>query len=141
MGRKKAESRSLTARQETAIRELLVQPTICKAAQNAQVSEAKLRRWLTESGFQARYRGARREALEGSARFLHAASGSAANVLWQIAREEKHSAAARVSAARAIIQLSLRGVEILDVLPRLEAVEAELYAAEHELTPSRGAGQ
>src|SRR5271155_4426672 len=65
----KRESRRLTARQETAIRELLVQQTIRKAAQAAHVSEATLRRWLDgHAEFQRRYREARRELLEGSAR-------------------------------------------------------------------------
>lgn len=130
----KRESRRLTARQETAIRELLVQQTIRKAAQAAHVSEATLRRWLDgHAEFQRRYREARRELLEGSARYLHAASGSAAGKLWQIARDEKHSASARVSAARAIIELSMRAMEMLDVLPRLDALETELCAAEFRL--------
>lgn len=134
MQRKRTSPHPLTARQEAAIRELLVQPTIRKAAQAAHVSEATLRRWLDGNAeFQRRHRAARRELLEGSARYLHAASASAANALWQIAREEKHSAAARVSAAKAIIELSMRGMEMLDVLPRLDAVEAQLCAAESRL--------
>jgi hypothetical protein len=142
MQRKRTDPHRLTARQEAAVRELVVQPTVRKAAEAARVSEANLRRWLSgHAAFQRRYRAACRELIEGSARYLHAATGSAASKLWQVAQNEKHSAAARVSAARAIIQLSMRATDMLDVLPRLEGVEAELCAAEQQLALPNEAGQ
>jgi hypothetical protein len=124
--RQRRDPRALTPRQESALRELLSQPTIRKAAAAANVSEAKLRQWLAvHVNFQIRYRDARRELIEGAAKYLNAVSLNAANVLWLIAHEEKHSTASRVSAARATIGLNLRCIELLDVLPRLEAIETE----------------
>ena len=134
--------RALTSQQEKALHELLVQPTIRKAADNAGVSESTLRRWLAgHAGFRARYRDSRRELFEGGAKHLCAASMSAANTLWQIAREDRHSAAARVSAARAIIEFSVRGIEMLDVLPRLETVEMQLALAEPDAALEGGAAR
>jgi hypothetical protein len=128
--RRRPNHRALTRLQESALHELMVQPTIRKAAAAANVREARLRQWLAGNvNFQTRHREARRELIEGAARYLNAASANAANVLWLIARDEKNSTASRASAAKAIIELSLRGIELLDVLPRLEAIEAELLSA------------
>jgi hypothetical protein len=63
----KVERKSIGAQQEAAIAALLRTPQLGTAAAEAGVDEAVLRRWLKEPTFLARYRAARRAAMEDAA--------------------------------------------------------------------------
>src|SRR3954468_8775361 len=63
----KVERKSIGAQQRDAIAALLRMPHVEAAAAMAGVDEAALRRWLEEPTFLARYRAARRAAVEDAA--------------------------------------------------------------------------
>jgi hypothetical protein len=105
----------LTHKQEALIAALLSEATHADAAAKAGVSEATLYRWLRLPAFQASYRQARRELVEGAIGRIQAATGQAVDTLVAVAKVgEKDSD--RVRAAVAILDHAFRGIEKADAL-------------------------
>ena len=77
----KVERKSIRAQQEAAIAALLRMPQVGDAAAMAGVDEAVLRLWLKDPTFLARYRAARRAALEDTADQLRRLADGAVQAL------------------------------------------------------------
>lgn len=116
----------MTRKRDLAIAALLQMPTIAAAAGRAGIAESTLLRWLRLPAFQESYKAARREAVGAAIATLQRAAGDAVLALQIIIRDKEAPASSRVSAARAIIDFAIRGVEIEDILARLEALENEV---------------
>jgi integrase len=112
-------------RKEAAIIGLLLEPSFEKAAKRAGVSESTLWRWLRLPEFQEAYRSARRESVSQAIGALQRASSEAVEALRKIMKNTKAPATARVNAARSILEFAIKGMEIEDILARLEALENE----------------
>jgi hypothetical protein len=112
----------LTARQEQAIGALLCHATVRDAAAAIAVSESTLYRWLADSSFSHRYRAARRVLVEAAVGVLQAATAEAVATLRAALTSDRPGD--RIKAALGIIDRSVRGVEIMDLLERVEALEA-----------------
>ncbi len=114
---------------EQALAALLCSPTIAAAAKQASLSEATLLRWLkTDEIFKADYQAARREVVSLAVTGLQRAAGGAVAVLVEVAEDDSAPASSRVSAARTILDYSLRAVELEDLQARVEALEEVLKA-------------
>jgi phage terminase small subunit len=122
----------LTYRQEQAIAGLLTASTLTEAAKHAGISEATLWRWLKREEFQVAYRAARREAVAQAVAQLQQTSGEAVQALRSIMANPAARDGARVTAARAILELALKAVELEDLESRLAALES------HLATPTAG---
>src|ERR1043165_1854735 len=109
----------LTAKQTRAMLALLQHPTLKEAAAAVGVGESTLWRWSQTPEFKAAYLDARREAVKQSIAHLQSATGEAVTCLRDVMKSTKASDAAKVSAARAVIELSLKAVEIEDLAERL----------------------
>lgn len=109
--------------EDRAIAALLSEPTIVQAAAKAEVSESTLARWLSEPSFRVRYRDARRQVVEHAVSGLQQAAGKAVSVLVAIAEDGAVPPAARVSAAKIILDQSFRGIEVLGLADRIEQLE------------------
>jgi hypothetical protein len=114
----------LSRKEETAISALLTQGTLAEAASLAGIGEATLRRWLQRDDFQAAYRGARREAVSQAVAHLQRISGEAVEALRTIMNDDQKPSSARVTAARVILELSIKAVELEDLAVRIAALEA-----------------
>jgi hypothetical protein len=79
---------------------------------------------LRDPSFSERYKAARRDVTEHLIMRLQSDSTKAAKVLMDVAEDTSAPASARVSAARTIIEQALRGVEIRDLMERIDALEA-----------------
>ena len=111
-------------REETAIAALLSEPTIAKAATRAGISESTLLRWLQDPEFKAKHRAARRSIVEGAIGRLQQASMQAADAL---ARNLTCGVpAVEVGAAKAVFELTAKGLELLDFAERLAVIEQVL---------------
>lgn len=119
-------------KQEKAVAALLSEKTIAGAASLAGVSEATLLRWLKEEGFATAYRTARREVVTHAVCRLQRASSEAVDTLCAVASDATAPASSRVAAARAILDASLRAIEIEDLGTRVEEMEARLAALDEE---------
>ncbi len=119
-------SGALTRKQEAAITALLAQPSMKDAAASAGVSVPTLWRWLQNDDFQSAYMKARRESVRQAVAHLQQASGEAVDVLREVMNGKEATAAARVSAARAIIEFAIKAVEVEDLAERVKQLEALL---------------
>ncbi|MGA9773671.1 MAG: hypothetical protein WBV94_31865 [Blastocatellia bacterium] len=116
----------LTVKQEAAILALLSQRTTRAAAKSAGVNEATLWRWLQEPEFQAAYTKARRETVKQAIARLQQNASRAVDTLKEVMTDKKAVSFARVSAAKAILDYSLKAVELEDLAERIEALESKM---------------
>jgi hypothetical protein len=100
---------------------LLSEPTIEAAATRAGISEPTLWRWLADPAFQRRYRDARRQVVEHAVSGLQRASGEAVDTLRR--NLTCGVPAAEISAAKSIMDFSLKAVELVDLAERVEELE------------------
>jgi hypothetical protein len=114
--------------EDAAIIALLSEPTIAEAATKAGLGERTLMRWLAEPIFRSRYREARRQVVEHAVSQLQRAAGTAVETLTSIARDAAAPQAARVSAAKTILDQAFRGLETLDLVEEVAALKRQLVA-------------
>jgi hypothetical protein len=112
----------LTPKQSRLIAFLLTAPTVRAACRKAGVSERAYRAWKGRPDFRDALAAARRDALAAAVGLLHGLAAPAARALRAALRADR--AGDRIRAAMAIIDRAVAGAELLDILPRLEALEA-----------------
>ena len=125
----KGHGEKLSRNQERAIAALLVHPTMLAAAAAAGVSEVTLWRWMQIPEFKEQYRLARREAVSQAVGHLQGACSVAVVALTDISQDVSCPASARVSAARTVLELALKGVELEDLAVRVEELELQVTRA------------
>jgi hypothetical protein len=116
-------SDKLNAKQYRALAALVSEPTIRQAAKVAGVPEKTLFNWLKNADFDTAYRTARRESVQQATARLQYASSAAVSVLCQLMANTATHASIRLSAAKTILELSIKTLEIDDLAARLEALE------------------
>jgi len=116
----------ISRKQDTAIGALLSRPTISAAAESVGIGESTLRRWLKDRDFLAAYRAARREAVSQAVGHLQGACSVAVVALTDISQDVNSPASARVSAAKSILELALKGVELEDLAVPVEELESQV---------------
>lgn len=118
-----AETEPFGRRKELAISALLANSTITRAAAQAGISERTIRRWMRDPVFVRRYREERTRTLEATTNLLRKESVRAVRTLASIAGNSRAPVTARVSAARAIVELTFKGVELHDLEERIGQLE------------------
>ena len=115
--------KSLTTKQQRAIVALLNQHTMAKAAEEAEVGERTLYRWLEDADFAAAYRRARREAFGQAIALTQRYAPVAVNTLAQVMLDREATHNSKVAAATALLRFARDGVELDDLAARVEALE------------------
>jgi len=113
----------MRGRSEQVIAAILAAPTLKDAAASLGCTPRTVQRWMKHEGFRKQYERAKAELLEGSINALRGAGWQGVSTLREVARDTKTPAAARVSAARAILELLLRGIETQELAERIERLE------------------
>lgn len=121
-------SQKLSGKQEKAILALLSELTYEAAAKKSGVDPRTLYRWLREPQFYAAWCEARRTNLRRATARLQTAAHFAVNCLLRVMADEMAPHAAKVAAARAVLDSAYRATESDDFSSRLEALEAALAA-------------
>ena len=121
----KGHGEKFSRKKEAAILSLLTHNTISEAAHACGVGEVTLWRWLQNPEFQEAYRQAKREAFSQAISRLQAESGKAVATLVEIATTGQKESA-RVMAARTILELAVRAVEVEELEERVSKLEAML---------------
>jgi hypothetical protein len=116
----------LPAKQETFLSALLSHATIKEACAGAGISETTGWRYLNDEKFKERYRVAQRRVVEHTILRLRADAGEAVKALREIIGDETAPSSARVAAARTILEITFKSVELYDVEARMDALEANL---------------
>lgn len=111
---------------DRAILALLEYPTITEAAKRAGVGRATLQRWLADESFQGRLRAARTAIFDQTLTAIQSASAEAISTLRAALSHPMAKWPTRVKAASKILDLSLRGGEMRELVARIEALESAL---------------
>ena len=119
----KGHGEKLSRKQEQAIIALLTESTISAAAARVGIGEVTLWRWLQREEFQAEYKRARREAVSQAIAAIQQASAEAVQTLRDIMADSEASASSRVAAAKAVLELALKAVELEDIDERVTLLE------------------
>ncbi len=115
-----------TRRTDEAVAALLTEPTIADAASKCHISTRTLKRWLTLPSFKDRYTDAQRELLTAALNRLRTSGHDAVGVLRDVSQDTEAGSAARVAAARSLIELLLRGCAFDELEARLQKLEQAL---------------
>ena len=113
-------------KKDAAILALVTEPTIADAAKKAGISHATLHRWLQIKDFKDAYREAKREVVSAAIARLQRTATEAVDALRDVMNDAESPANARVSAARAILELAIKAIELEDLEARVEQLEALL---------------
>jgi hypothetical protein len=132
----------LPAKQEQALRALLSHPTHKEAALNAGISETTLWRYTQNPEFARKLREARRDAVNHAVIRLQQSSSDAVTVLHNLMKQEDAPAAARITAARTVLDYSFRAKEMDELKARIEQLEEFLRwkQTENALDAASGKG-
>ncbi len=117
------ESAKFTRKKEQAIANLIRYPTIAEAAKATGIAEVTLFRWLQDHAFAESYRQARREVVSQAIAQLQHGTGEAVEALRSVMNGADTPPSARVSAARSVLDMALRAVEIEDLEERIGRLE------------------
>lgn len=129
----KGHGEKLTRKQELAVAALLVQPTMAEAARVVGIGEVTLWRWMQQPEFQTRYRDARRQAVSQAIAQLQQVAGDAVKTLADVMNDADKPASSRVAAAKAVLEMAVKAIE-------LEDLEARVAALEQQAGPEVGRG-
>jgi hypothetical protein len=111
-------------RQARALEALLTCDSTTEAATACGVPLRTLSRWPAEDqAFQNQYRAARRALVQHGIGQLQKATSDAVQTLRQVMRDTASPASARVAAARTVLELALKAVELEDIEQRLTQLE------------------
>ena len=110
-------------KRELFIAALLTEPNIREAAKKAGIGESTGWQWLQDPDFQAEYREARRMAVSQAIAQLQQASSGAVATLCEVMADQEATPASRVTAAKTVLEMAIKGVELEDLAERIEKLE------------------
>lgn len=113
----------MTPAKEKALAALLTHPTQKAAAEAIGIAPRTMRGYLEDPEFQQRYVAACKELVGEATRQAQKCISPALLALRAIVEDQEEPGGVRVSAARSLLEYSLRLTEIHDILTTLEAVE------------------
>ena len=113
----------LTRKQYTVLAALLSEPTIEKAAKQSGVSAPTIYRWLKDVEFRQEYVAAKWQVVQQTIGRLQLASSLAVNTLQDVMKDPEAPTACKVSSAKIVLEMTLKGVEIEDLEMRLTLLE------------------
>jgi hypothetical protein len=116
-------AQKIPAKMQRAIVALLQSPSISSAAKSLKVGEVTLYRWLGRPDFKEAFDCARRQLVDQAITKIQESTESAAKSLREIMEDPENPASARVTAARTIFEMALRGIELQEFERRLTALE------------------
>lgn len=125
------EFEDLSPAQHAGLLALLGSRTISGAARAANVPRRSLQRWLKEPAFKKALREARNLNVRQVSGYIQSASSLAAATLRKVMRDNKATAASRVSAARTTLELTFHLIEADEVAERLEVLEHLKFGGEN----------
>jgi len=114
----------LDLRQDKALAALLLGKTNREAGRAAGAAESTVRRWRKDPLFIAAYRARRSEVVSDAIAGAQRLCKEAVDTLGELMRDTNQPGAVRTSAAKLVLDVSLKAVELEDLKTRIEALEA-----------------
>lgn len=116
----------LEPKQQQAIIALLTQPTITGAAESIGINPKTLHEWLKQPDFREAYAEARDQTMDQAITRLQQAISKAIDTLIAIMGSDLAKDAARVTAARTILDMAFKAYELEQIAERLTKLEHRL---------------
>lgn len=113
----------MTQRKEKALQALLVSRTRAEAAKVAGIAESTLRSYMKDSEFVDRYKQEFGDMVRDATRQAQQTLSPALSTLREIMEDKGEQAQARISAARSVLEYSLKLCEQTDILEQLRELE------------------
>ena len=120
-----ATSKKMERKKEKVIACLIAQPSITLAAQEAGISQSTMYRWLNDEEFQMAYRKAKKEIVGHALTQVQKAVTKAVDTLLDVMGNGVVESA-KVSAAKTILELAIKAVEIEELEERLTILERRM---------------
>ena len=120
MGEKVSRERAVTA--------LIANPTIKGAAEECGISEKTLHAWLKEPDFASKVRAAQAEITRETMGRVLSTVGTAIDTLVEVMGHRGAGPGPRVTAAKALLEHSLKVYELEAIQQRLDSLEGRLHA-------------
>jgi len=106
---------------------LLANPSVEAAAESVGIGRVTAWRWMQDPAVVQRLTEVRRQSMQHAMMRLQAAASRSVDCLCAV-QQNGESESAKVSAARCILEMALRAVELGDVLERLDAIERSIQS-------------
>ena len=119
----KGHGTKLPKKKHDAVVALLEHPTVRQAAQAVGIGEATLFRWLQVPEFQDAYRDAKRQIVNHAIARLQQATIEAVDTLSEVMKDKNKPPSPRVKAAKTVLELAVKALEIEDIQSRVESLE------------------
>lgn len=116
----------MTPKKQKALLALLANPTKEKAAAAAGITSKTLRAYLADPEFQSEYKKAFAGLVEDATRQAQQAIAPALSTLREVVEDSGEGTQFRISAARSILEYSLKLTEQNDIITKLQELEAEM---------------
>lgn len=113
----------MSPRKEKALQALLISRTRAEAAKAAGIGQSTLRSYMQDPEFVERYREAFGNLITDATRQAQQAIAPALSTLREVVEDVDENAQARISAARSLLEYSLKLTEQADILSRLDELE------------------
>lgn len=113
----------MTPKQNKVLAALLTAPSKAAAAQAAGISPRTLRDYLADPTFRQEYQKAFAGLVEDATRQAQQAIAPALSTLREVVEDADENAQTRISAARSILEYSVKLTETTDILTRLDELE------------------
>lgn len=113
----------MTPKQNKVLAALLTAPSKAAAAQAAGISPRTLRDYLADPTFRQEYQKAFAGLVEDATRQAQQAIAPALSTLREVVEDSNENAQARISAAKSILEYSMKLTEKTDILTRLDELE------------------
>lgn len=110
---------------ETAVTALIANPTIKRAAEECGISEKTLHAWLKEPDFASKVRTAQAEITRETMGRVLSTIGIAIETLVEIMESKTAGTLPRITAAKALLEHSLKIYELETVQKRIDALERQ----------------
>ena len=124
----KATGGKFSNKKAQAIVALLEKPTIKEAARTVGIAEATIFRWMQDREFQKSYREAKRQLVDSAITRLQKITGEAVEALQKVMNDSQTPPSSRVMAARTVLEMAIKAVEIEGLEARIEEIEKTLEA-------------
>ncbi len=115
---------NLTARQIRLMDALLRGESVTAASQQAGINRSTAIRWMAEEPFKTAYEEAIKETFSVAVKTLQCVTTAATEAMREILTDSSSPPAARVSAARTVLEFALKAKEQDDIEQRLTLLEA-----------------
>lgn len=113
-----------TEKKEVVMASLLQTGSIQETAKATSVSETTIWRWMQDPAFNEEYTRLKRQALQTAVNRLQSIANEAVEVLRNVMQDEENPAGSRVTAAKAVLDSSIKITELEDLQQRIERLEA-----------------